>query len=456
MTVTAPSADLLVRDADCVITMAGDDFAGGWVAITDGRVVGTGKAGVEPDARETIDARGCLVTPGLVNAHHHLFQNLTRAHFGSSSEDLDGWLRALRPMWARRLDEESTYLSAWVGLADLALAGCTTTADHLYLHPRPALVDAELRAAREVGLRLDPVRGFIDASVLDVEGAEDLDEVLADAQRLLETWHDPSPSSQTRVGLGPTSLGVTTTKSLSAVAELTEPFGARMHIHLFEEADEAARSRQIHGGEPVTVLVDAGWSERSWVAHGNHLSETAAAALASARIGMAHCPSSNLLLGGPPARVPMLTDAGVVVGLGTDGSASSGTSSLWLEARTALLLGRMHAGPSAFTARDVLALATLGGAECLGRTAEIGALTPGMQADLVVWEAGGPAYSGAVTDPVETWIRCGPPRARHTLVGGRLVVRDGIVTAPGLDGVLNDHARLARDWQRAETQGETQ
>jgi cytosine/adenosine deaminase-related metal-dependent hydrolase len=454
--VTAPYADLLVRDADCVITMAGADFTGGWVAVTDGWVVGTGEAGAEPDARETVDARGCFVTPGLVNAHHHLFQNLTRAHFGSSGEDLDGWLRGLRPAWARGLDEESAYLSAWVGLADLALAGCTTTADHLYLHPRSRLVDAELQAAREVGLRLDPVRGFIDASVLDVEGAEILDEVLADAQRLLETWHDPLPSSQTRVGLGPTSLGVITKDSLSAVAELTEPFGARMHVHLYEEAIETARSREIHGGDPVTVLVDAGWSERSWIAHGNHLSETAAAALASAKIGVAHCPSSNLLLGGPPARVPMLTAAGVTVGLGTDGSASSGTSSLWLEARTALLLGRMHSGPGAFTARDVLTLATLGGAACLGRTGEIGALASGMQADLVVWEAGGPAYSGAVTDAVETWIRCGPARARHTVVAGRFVVRDGVVTAPGLDGVLNDHARHARDWQRVETYGGTQ
>jgi cytosine/adenosine deaminase-related metal-dependent hydrolase len=227
-------------------------------------------------------------------------------------------------------------------------------------------------------------------------------------------------------------------------------------VHRYEEAIETARSREIHGGDPVTVLVDAGWSERSWIAHGNHLSETAAAALASAKIGVAHCPSSNLLLGGPPARVPMLTAAGVTVGLGTDGSASSGTSSLWLEARTALLLGRMHSGPGAFTARDVLTLATLGGAACLGRTGEIGALASGMQADLVVWEAGGPAYSGAVTDAVETWIRCGPARARHTVVAGRFVVRDGVVTAPGLDGVLNDHARHARDWQRVETYGGTQ
>jgi cytosine/adenosine deaminase-related metal-dependent hydrolase len=443
------SVDLLVRDADWVVTQAGPDLPGGWVACTGGIVVATGPAGTEPEAAKVLDARGALVTPGLVNAHHHLFQNLTRAHFGTSGETLDGWLRALRPVWAAGLDEESAYLSAWVGLADLALSGCTTSADHLYLHPRPGLVEAELRAAREVGLRLDTCRGFIDAAVLDVEGAEPLDAVLADAQRLMETWHDPSPASLTRISLGPTSLAAATTASLSTVAELTAPFGARLHVHLFEEAIEAERSRALHGADPVALLADAGWAKRSWIAHGNHVTETEAAALAAAGIGVAHCPSSNLLLGGPPARVPMLTAAGCTVGLGTDGSASSGTSALWLEARTALMLGRLDAGAAGFTAREALALATVGAAACLGRDGEIGPLGDGMQADLVVWDVTGPAYAGALTDPVETWIRCGPASARHTVVAGRPVVQDGVLVAPGQDQMLADHARHARAWQLA-------
>jgi cytosine/adenosine deaminase-related metal-dependent hydrolase len=457
VTDTDAPVDLLIRDAAWVVTLAGPDLPGGWVACSAGRVVGVGGAGSEPSATEVLDAHGGLVTPGLVNAHHHLFQNLTRAHADTSGEGLEGWLRALRPVWAAGLDEETAYLSAWVGLADLALSGCTTTADHPYLHPRPGLVDAELRAAREIGLRLDPCRGFIDAAVLDVEGAESLDDVLADAQRLLEEWHDPAPDSMTRISVGPTSLAAVTTASLSTLAELVAPYDARLHVHLFEEAVEAERSRVLHGAEPVAVLAEAGWSHRSWIAHGNHLTGTEAGALAAAGIGVAHCPSSNLLLGGPPARVPMLRTAGCTVGIGTDGSASAGTSALWLEARTALLLARMDAGPAGFSARDALALATVGAAACLGRAGEIGALAPGLQADLVVWDITGPSYAGAVTDPVETWIRCGPARARHTVVGGRPVVRDGVLLAPGLEHVLAAHERHARAWQEAgaPSEGET-
>ncbi|GAB7005000.1 8-oxoguanine deaminase [Nocardioides sp. AN3] len=445
---TGARVELLVRDADWVVTMVGEDIAGGWVACEGGRVVATGPRGTEPAAAEVLDARGTLVTPGLVNAHHHLFQNLTRAHRDTSTETLGGWLQALRPLWAR-LDEETAYLSAWVGLADLALAGCTTTADHLYLHPAPGLVDAGLRAAAEVGLRLDACRGFVDAQALDLPGAEPLDTVLADAQRLLEQWHDPAPGSMSRISVGPTALPATTSIGLRAVADLTQPFGARLHVHLFEEADEAPRARALHGADAVDLLVAAGWSGRAWIAHGNHLAEDEAKALAAAGIGVAHCPSSNLLLGGPPARVPMLAAAGCTVGLGTDGNASAGTSSLWVEARTALLLGRLDAGASGFTAREAFALATVGAAACLGRAGEVGVLAPGAQADLAIWDLGGPAYAGAVTDPVEAWIRCGPARVRHTLVAGRPVVRDGLLVAPGLDDVLAAHDKHARAWQFA-------
>lgn len=440
------NVDLLVRNASWVVTLAGEDIRGGWVACQDGTVVATGRGGTEPTAIHVLDARGGIVTPGLVNAHHHLFQNLTRAHAPSSTHTLVEWLQLQRPMWAH-LDQEAAYLSAWVGLADLALAGCTTTADNIYLHPRPGLVAATLRAAHEVGLRLDPCRGFIDALALPVEGAEELDVALADAGQLLEKWHDPSASSRCRVSLGPTSLEATRSAALREAAELARTHATRLHVHLFEEAVETDRSIRLHGLPPVELLVDSGWSGRAWIAHGNHLTPTGARALAQAQIDVAHCPSSNLFLGGPAAPITMLAEQGCILGLGTDGAASSGTSQLWLEARTAMLLAREHQGPTALGARQALVMATQGSAACLGRAGEIGALAPGLQADLAVWEASGTAYAGAVTDPVETWLRCGPPRARHTVVGGQVIVRDGELVAGGLDEVLTQHRRHALAWQ---------
>lgn len=438
--------DLLIRNAGHVVTMVGPDVPGGWVGCRDGVVQAVGPAGSEPPAAEVVDARGAIVTPGLVNAHHHLFQNLTRAHADSSACTLGPWLEMLRPVWAL-LDRETAYLSAWIGLADLALAGCTTTGDNLYLHPVPGLVEETLRAAAEVGLRLDPTRGYIDRQRLDVPGAEDADAVLEASRTLLEEWHDPTPGSRCRVSLGPTALPATRTSLLPELAALAAEHDARLHLHLFEEGGENDRARELHGRGAVELLLDSGWADRSWIAHGNHVDAADAAALAAGGIGLAHCPSSNLLLGGPVARLDLLDDAGVAVGLGTDGAASAGTSQLWLEARTALLLQRQHRGADAFSARRALELATTGAAACLGRAGEVGGLAPGMQADLVVWETSGPAYAGAVTDPVETWLRCGPPRARHTIVGGRAVVRDGALVADGLDEHLDLHRKHAVAWQ---------
>ncbi|WAM18973.1 amidohydrolase family protein [Rhodococcus sp. JS3073] len=441
------TVDLVVRNADWVVTMAGIDIEGGWVACDAGVITAVGPSGHEPVARRTLDARGAIVTPGLVNAHHHLFQNLTRAYVPACASGLEEWLGHLRPIWAR-LDEDTAYLSAWIGLAELALAGCTTTADNIYLHPKPGLVEASITAATELGMRLDPCRGFVDIARIPVDGAQDEETILRRSEELFVAFHDPSPASRTRISLGPTALAATSSRLLERSAELASRFDARLHLHLFEQQGEAAASLRDFGRRPVDVLVDAGWSGRAWIAHGIYTTEADVAALSAAGIGVAHCPSSNLMLGGAAAPVTALRQAGCGVGLGTDGAASSGLAQPWLEARTALLLAREHSGPAAMTAREALAMATLGGAHCLGRDGEVGALAPGLQADLAVWDTGGIGYAGAGTDPVEAWLRCGPPTVRHTVVAGRPIVTDGALAVDGLEERLESHAKYAQSWQQ--------
>jgi 8-oxoguanine deaminase len=435
--------DLLVRDADLLVTMDGPDRPGGWVACRDGRVAGIGPAGAEPPARQVLSAAGCLVTPGLVNAHHHLFQNLTRAYAPAAGDGLEAWLGKLRPLWLR-LDEEGAYVSAWVGLAELARNGCTTTADHLYLHPRPKLTDATIAAAGQVGLRFHPVRGSTSL-------VEDDDAVLDDVGRLLALHAGPVDGAMVRVGAGPTSLGAGSPRLLRELAALTIASGGRLHTHLLETAGEAAWSRAELGLGPVEALVAAGWGEGdAWVAHGVHADERDVDELARASIGVAHCPSSNLLLGAGVAPVRSLLDAGVDVGLGCDGSSSSDSGSLWLEARTAYLSGSLRDGPGAHTGRGMLELATTGSARCLGRD-DLGRLAVGGPADLAAFELDPLAFAGAHTDLVEAWVRCGPVTARHTVVAGRPVVRDGQLVAAGLPEILADHRRLSLAMQGAPT-----
>ena len=447
MTDAAP-VDLLIRDASWVVGGAGPDQPAGWVACTDGLVVAIGASGAEPPAVRALSAQGALVTPGLVNAHHHLFQNLTRAFQPVAELGLDGWLATLRPIW-QRLDEEAAYESAWIGLAELALAGCTSTVDNIYLHPGAGLVEATIQAAGEVGLRLHACRGYLDRAVLDLPGAQPSEVILDETAKLLANSHDPSPTARIQIAVGPTALTASSTGLLADIATLAAGYGARLHTHLFEQPGETEEALRQHRRRPVALLVEAGWSDRAWIAHGSYAAPADLAALASAGMALAHCPSSNLFLGGAAAPIRAALDAGVAVGLGTDGAASAGLAALWLEARMAVLLARQQGGPAAMTARQALALATTGGAACLGRQGELGVLAVGAQADLAVWEFGGPRYAGAYTDPVESWLRCGPPAVRHTVVGGQPVVLDGELVAAGLDHRLAAHTRIARAWQQA-------
>jgi cytosine/adenosine deaminase-related metal-dependent hydrolase len=457
VTTTHPPADLLVRGAELVVTLDADrtEVPGGWVAVADGRITAVGGPGGEPEARTVVRADGCLVTPGLVNTHHHIYQNLTRAFRPATRQNLFGWLTTLYPVWSR-LDEEAAYVSAWVGLAELALGGCTTSTDHLYVHPRGAgdLISAEVRAATELGVRFHPTRGSMSRSRKDGglppdEVVQDDDEILSDSERLVGLHHDPSPGAMVRIALAPCSPFSVDDRLMRATAELAERLDVRLHTHLAEDADEDRYCLEVYGRRPIEHFADVGWgTDRAWVAHCICPNPAEVERLGRWGTGVAHCPSSNLILGGGLAPVAELRAAGVPVGLGCDGSASADSASLWLEARTAMLLGKLRGGAASTGARDALEIATLGGAACLGRQGEIGTLVPGAAADLVCWPLEGIAFAGALSDPVEAWLRCGPVGARHTIVAGRAVVEDGKLVHPGVEDMLRRHRTIAEAWQR--------
>ena len=448
---------MCVRNAELVVTMDADrrEIPGGWVAVSGGFVTAAGEPGREPEAERTIDAGGCLVTPGLINTHHHIFQNLTRAFAPALAGDLFHWLRVLYPVWSR-LDSEAAYVSAWIGLAELALGGCTTSTDHLYLHPRGGgdLISAEIEAARDLGFRFHPTRGSMSLSEKDGglppdSVVQDDDEILADCERLVALHHDPAPGAMVRIALAPCSHFSVTPDLMARTAELAERLDVRLHTHLAENADDSTLCESLHGCRPVEFLERVGWgSDRSWVAHCVVPSAAEVDSLARWGTGVSHCPSCSQLIGLGVAPIREMLDAGVPVGIGCDGSASTDCASLWLETRGALLLARLRGGPEAMNAREALEMATLGGAACLGRD-DIGALEPGRAGDLVVWPLDGVAFAGALSDPVEALLRCGPVAARHTVVAGRPLVTDGRLTAAGVDEMLARHRQIAGEWLEA-------
>lgn len=443
-------ADLLIRNAWCVATMDGArrELNGGWVAITNGLVEAVGASTDPlPEATEVVDAQGCLVTPGLINTHHHLYQNLTRALPSMTSQPLFGWLQSLYPLW-RGLNEEAAYVSAWVGLAELALGGCTTSTDHLYLHPRNGgdLLGAEIEAAKSIGMRFHPTRGSMSLSQKDGglppdDVVSDDDSILAASEEAVHRHHDRSHGAMVRVALAPCSPFSVTESLMVRSAELAAKLDVRLHTHFAENSEDDDFSLARFGCRPMDYLERTGWcTDRTWVAHCVMPNEDEVRRLGAAHIGVAHCPSSNLILASGIAPVVPMRAAGVKVGLGVDGSSSADSASLWLEARQAMLLAKLRDGAGAGTARMALEVATLGGAGCLGREGEIGVLTPGAVGDVAVWRLDGPIFAGAIADPIEGWLRCGPTSAWHTIVHGRFVVRDGrIVDENNLADVMARH-----------------
>jgi cytosine/adenosine deaminase-related metal-dependent hydrolase len=350
------------------------------------------------------------------------------------------------------MDEEAVYLSAWVGLAELALGGCTTSTDHLYVHPRNGgdLITAEIVAAGELGVRFHPTRGSMSLSAKDGglppdSVVQDDDEILADSERLVARHHDPAWGAMVRVALAPCSPFSVTPSLMRETAALAERLDVRLHTHLAEDPDEDRYAVERFGKRTIEHFEDVGWmTGRAWVAHCIYPNPAEVTRLGAAVVGVAHCPSSNMMIGGGGlAPVAELRAAGSPVGIGCDGSASTDLASLWLETRGALLQGRLRGGPTSMGARQALEIATRGSAGCLGREGELGQLSVGAAGDLVCWPQEGFAFAGALTDPVEAWLRCGPVAARHTVVGGRVVVRDGLIVAPGGEGILARHRQAA-------------
>ena len=448
--------DLVIRNARCVATLDAErrELADGYVAVTNGLIEAVG-SGEPPVATQVIDGRDCLVTPGLVNTHHHLFQNLTRAYPPMTDKPLFGWLASLYPLWAA-IDTEAVYLSAWVGLAELALSGCTTSTDHLYLHPRGAgdLLTAEIEAAGDLGMRFHPTRGSMSLSEKDGglppdHVVSDDDSILAACEEAVAKHHDRSWGAMTRVALAPCSPFSVTEDLMVRTAELAERLDVRLHTHFAENAEDDEFSLATFGCRPMEYLERTGWAtDRTWVAHCVMPNADEILRLGKAGVGAAHCPSSNLILASGISPVVALRAAGVPVGLGVDGSSSADSASLWLEARQAMLLAKLRDGAAAGTARMSLEIATLGGAACLGRTGEIGVLEPGAVADLAVWSLTGPVFAGALSDSIEAWLRCGPAFARHTIVNGKFVVRDGELVSPRVGDMLAEHDTMSRRIQR--------
>jgi cytosine/adenosine deaminase-related metal-dependent hydrolase len=452
------TADLLIHNALLIATVdnARREIPGGWIAITNGLITGVGSSvDPAPDAREKRDASGCLVTPGLINTHHHLYQNLTRAYPPMTSSPLFGWLQTLYPLW-RILNEESVYASAWVGLAELALSGCTTSTDHLYLHPRGGgdLLTAEITAAQNLGMRFHPTRGSMSLSQKDGglppdDVVQEDDEILSQCRDAVERHHDRGFGAMTRVALAPCSPFSVTKDLMIRTAQLAEELDVRLHTHFAENSEDDDFSLATFGCRPFEYLQEVGWlSDRTWVAHCVMPNPEEIVQLGRAGIGAAHCPSSNLILASGISPIVDLRRAGVHVGLGVDGSSSADSASLWLEARQAMLLAKLRNGADAADARMALEVATIGGAGCLGRLGEIGQIAVGQVGDIAIWDVTGVRFAGAIADPVEAWLRCGPVSVRDTIVHGKFVVRDAQLVSNKVDEMLSLHAKLSRQMQQ--------
>jgi cytosine/adenosine deaminase-related metal-dependent hydrolase len=420
-----------------VMDDAGTEHDDGWVLVEEDVVAGTG-VGAEPEADERVDLAGAVITPGLVNTHHHLYQTLTRAR--AQESNLFGWLKALYPLWAR-LDEEAEHVAARTGLAELALSGCTTVFDHHYVFPRGAgdLIEAEMTAARELGVRLVPSRGSMDLGESD--GGLPPDSLVEDAETVLQETARLA-SRYPELVVAPCSPFSVTGELMRESADLARRLDLTLHTHLAETVEEEAYCQELYGCRPVEYLERLGWLDGDvWCAHCVHLDGSDVARFGETGTGVAHCPSSNLRLGAGVAPMRELLAAGVRVGLGVDGSASNERGDLFLEVKQALLVARGRGGPEALTAREALRLGTRGGAQVLKRD-DIGSLESGKCADLAVWRLDGLELAGA-DDPVAGLVFSGPHRVNRLVVAGDDVVRDGRLVRGDEEEIAREHRRFA-------------
>jgi cytosine/adenosine deaminase-related metal-dependent hydrolase len=435
---------------------AGTEYAEGYILVDGDRIAAIGPGRAERGDNRSVrvvDATGCLATPGLVNTHHHLYQWATRGR--AQQADLFGWLTELYPVWAG-IDEEIVAAAAGAGLGWLALSGCTTSTDHHYVFPRGAgdLLAAEIAAAAEVGLRFHPVRGSMDlgasAGGLPPDDlVEPTEAALAGSADAVDRFHDPAPGAMVRVAIGPCSPFSASERLMRESAELARVKGVRLHTHLAETVEEHEYCSAHQGCTPVAYAERLGWlGSDVWLAHGVHLDGAAVKRLSATGTGLAHCPSSNARLGAGTAPVRDLLDAGVPVGLGVDGPASQEAGQLGAELRQALLAARLRGGPTALTARDALAMATIGGARCLGRAEELGSLESGKLADIALWRLDGLGHVG-IDDPVAALVFGPPAPIELLLVGGRPVVEGGRLSTVDDDQLVRRLRHAARRLTRS-------
>jgi 8-oxoguanine deaminase len=426
------------------------EIRGGSVFIADRAIAAVGPAAELPQAADrVIDARNLVILPGLVNTHHHFTQTLTRAVPRAQDAGLFDWLVALYPIWAR-IDTRALRASTAVAIAELMLSGCTTASDHTYLWPAGTALDDQIAVAREFGLRFHAARGSMSiggsSGGLPPDSAvEDERAILRDSQRLIETYHDPERFAMTRIVLAPCSPFSVSPDLMRESAALARSSGVHLHTHLCETLDEERFCVQRYGRRPVELAEDLGWvGPDVWHAHMIHPSPAEIERLGRTRTGAAHCPNSNMRLGSGIAPLRAMAAAGMRLGLGVDGSASNDASHLLGEARAAMLLQRVGGDPAALTARDVLRLATRGGAAVLGRD-DIGALEPGMAADLIGVRIDTLAMAGAaVHDPLAALVFTAPPAVDLSVIDGRVRIRDGLLAGVDLPALIAEHNRCAR------------
>jgi len=445
-------ATLLLKNADHLATMNDDrqELTDASLFIRDGVIEAIGKAADLPDdADEVIDLRGHVVIPGMINTHHHLFQNLTRVVPAAQNETLFGWLKTLYPIWSR-IGPDQFYAAVALGLAELALSGCTTSSDHQYIFPNGARLDDSIAAARDVGVRFTATRGSM--SIGESAGGlppdfltEDEDFILKDSARLVDAFHDASRYAMTHVALAPCSPFSVSTGLMRDSALLARDKGVGLHTHLAENIEDIDYSETHFGKRPGDYAEDLGWvGDDVWHAHCVQLNQDEIDLFARTGTGIAHCPCSNMRLASGIAPVRKMRDHGVKVGLGVDGSSSNDSGHMLNEARQAMLLQRVGGNPAALTARDALEMATRDGARVLNRD-DIGILAQGYAADLAAFDLNVIDFAGAHSDPIAALIFCGPVKANHTIINGKAVVRDGQLTTMDLRELMQRHRKFSID-----------
>lgn len=444
------SKTLLIKNAHVLVTMneQREEISKGAVFIRDNVIEQVGPGDTLPQtADEVIDASHHVVLPGLINTHHHMYQSLTRAVPAAQNGELFNWLTNLYPIWAN-LTPEMIQASTQTAMAELMLSGCTTSSDHLYIYPNGCRLDDSLEAAQQIGMRFHAARGAMSVGVSKgglppdrvVEQEAD---ILRDTQRLIETYHDAGRHAMQRIVVAPCSPFSVSRDLMRESASMARSYKVSLHTHLAENVSDIAYSREKFNMTPAEYAEDCGWVVHDvWHAHCVQLDDAGINLFAHTHTGIAHCPCSNMRLASGIAPIRKMLDAGVSVGLGVDGCASNDSGHMMAEVRQAMLLQRVGFGPDAMTARQALEVATLGGARVLNRD-DIGALKPGMSADIVMFDVRQIGFAGALHDPVAALVFCTPPNVACSIINGRVVIRDGQITTLDLGQVIERHNRLA-------------